>query len=102
MTERRPTISVVTPSFNQVQFLDEAMQSVLGQTYPHVEYVVIDGGSSDGSAALIQIAAVPVAIASPRVGVAVALLCVAFFLLPQPKPRYRPGEEPSSHEKLSD
>ena len=54
MTERRPTISIVTPSFNQVQFLEEAMQSVLGQTYPHVEYVVIDGGSSDGSATIIR------------------------------------------------
>ena len=43
MTERRPTISIVTPSFNQAQFLEEAMQSVLGQTYPHVEYVVIEG-----------------------------------------------------------
>lgn len=53
MSERRPTISIVTPSFNQAQFLEEAMQSVLGQTYPHVEYVVIDGGSSDGSAEII-------------------------------------------------
>jgi glycosyltransferase involved in cell wall biosynthesis len=54
MTERLPTISIVTPSFNQAQFLDEAMQSVLGQTYPHVEYVVIDGGSSDGSVEIIR------------------------------------------------
>lgn len=41
-----------------------------------------------GVAALIQIAAVPLAALAPRVGVAVALLCVAFFLLAQPKPRY--------------
>lgn len=34
--------------------------------------------------------------AAPRVGVTVALLCVAFFLLPQPKPRYKPGEEPDA------
>ena len=54
MTERRPTISIVTPSFNQAQFLEEAMQSVLEQTYPNVEYVVIDGGSSDGSAEIIR------------------------------------------------
>ena len=53
-----------------------------------------------GIATLIQIAAVPVAIAAPRVGVAIALLCVAFFLLPQPKPRYKPGEEPRADEKL--
>jgi hypothetical protein len=41
-------------------------------------------------------------IAAPRVGVAIALLCVAFFLLPQPKPRYKPGEEPNEAEKLSE
>ena len=53
-----------------------------------------------GIATLIQIAAVPVVIGAPRVGVATTLLCVAFFLLPQPKPRYKPGEEPSAKEKL--
>ena len=51
-----------------------------------------------GLAALIQIAAVPVTIAAPRAGVAIALLCVAFFLLPQPRPRYRPGEAPGAEE----
>ena len=55
-----------------------------------------------GIATLIQIAAVPVAIVAPRVGVAIALLCVAFFLLPQPRPRYKPGEEPSAKEKLKE
>ena len=55
-----------------------------------------------GVATLIQIAAVPVTIAVPRIGVAIALLCVAFFLLPSPKPRYRAGEEPSTEEKLSE
>jgi uncharacterized membrane protein len=55
-----------------------------------------------GVATLIQIAAVPVAVVAPRVGVAVALLCVAFFLLPQPKPRYKPGEEPSAEETSND
>ncbi len=55
-----------------------------------------------GLATLVQIAAVPIAILAPRAGVAVALLCVAFFLLPQPKPRYNPGEEPSTEEKLRD
>lgn len=49
-----------------------------------------------GIATLIQIAAILVVIAVPRVGVAIALLCVAFFLLPQPKPRYKPGEEPKA------
>jgi uncharacterized membrane protein len=54
-----------------------------------------------GFATLIQIAAVPVAVLAPRVGVAIALACVAFFLLPQPTPRYRPGEEPSTEEAFS-
>ena len=52
-----------------------------------------------GIATLILIAAVPVALATPRVGVAIALLCIAFFLLPQPKPRYKPGEEPTEIKK---
>ena len=55
-----------------------------------------------GIATLIQIAAVAIAIPAPRVGVAIGLLCVAFFLLPQPKPRYKPGEEPSLDEKSKD
>jgi uncharacterized membrane protein len=55
-----------------------------------------------GLATLIQIAAVPLTIAAPRYGVALALLCIAFFLLPQPQPRYRPGEEPSEEEKLGE
>lgn len=46
-----------------------------------------------GLATLVQIAALPVVIAALRLGVAVALLSVAFFLLPQPKPRYNPGED---------
>ena len=55
-----------------------------------------------GTATLVQIAAVPIAVAAPRLGVAIALACVAFFLLPQPKPRYEPGEEPSTEEKLKE
>lgn len=55
-----------------------------------------------GIATVVQIAAVPIAIVAPRVGVAIALLCVAFFLLPQPKPRYKAGEEPSTEEKLGE
>lgn len=55
-----------------------------------------------GLATAIQIAAVPLATMAPRAAVALALLCVAFFLLPQPKPRYRPGEEPGAAEALKD
>jgi glycosyltransferase involved in cell wall biosynthesis len=49
-----PTISIVTPSYNQAVFLDAAIGSVLGQNYPVAEYVVIDGGSSDGSVDIIR------------------------------------------------
>jgi uncharacterized membrane protein len=55
-----------------------------------------------GIATLVQITAVAVAAAAPRFGVALAMVCIGFFLLPQPKPRYRPGEEPSTEEKLSE
>lgn len=53
-----------------------------------------------GSATLTQFVAVLIAVAAPRVGVAIALASTAFFLLPQPKPRYKPGDEPSPEEKL--
>ena len=52
-----------------------------------------------GIATIIQILAVPVALAAPRLGAGIALLTVAWFLIPQPSPRYRPGEEPDQEEK---
>jgi len=49
-----PTITLVTPSLNQGDYIEETLRSVLLQGYPRLEYIVIDGGSSDGSVPIIQ------------------------------------------------
>ena len=54
MKPELPRITVVTPSFNQAAFLETTIRSVLGQCYPNLEYLVMDGGSSDGSVEIIR------------------------------------------------
>lgn len=54
LATRGPLVSIVVPSFNQARYLDATLHSIFSQSYPNVEVIVIDGGSSDGSTKILE------------------------------------------------
>ena len=54
MMTQFPKISIITPVFNRVGMIEHTIQSVLGHNYPNLEYIIIDGGSTDGTVDIIR------------------------------------------------
>lgn len=54
MSNQPPSITIVTPTYNQAAYVEETIQSILSQDYPGIDYVVIDDGSTDGTPAVLE------------------------------------------------
>ncbi len=54
MEQSYPKISIVTPSYNSAEFIEDCIQSVLKQNYPNFEHIIIDGGSTDGTVEILK------------------------------------------------
>ena len=52
--ELLPIVTIVTPSYNSGRFLERTIDSVLAQDYPHIEYIVMDGGSTDDTVSILE------------------------------------------------
>ncbi|MBY6032512.1 glycosyltransferase [Marinobacter daepoensis] len=54
MSVKKPLISIITPTFNRAEFIVEAVESVMAQSYPHFEFLIVDDGSTDNTVELLQ------------------------------------------------
>ncbi len=54
MNESQPLFSIVTPTLNSERFLEETIESIINQTYPNIEYIIVDGGSSDKTLKIVE------------------------------------------------